>query len=88
MSLDMKRIGGALILAGAGALWPTAYCAVTDATLTPYQRALSAAWCGAGQPTLEFLGHCPACWAGTAAFLIAAVMVLASSRRLRPQDAA
>lgn len=87
MSLDMKRIGAASVLTGAGALWPTAFCAVTDALLTPYQRALSAAWCGAGEPTLEFLGHCPACWAGAAAFLIAAAMMLAPSRRLRPQAA-
>lgn len=88
MSLDLKRMGAASFLAGAGALWPTAFCAVTDAMLTPYQRALSAAWCGAGEPAFEFLGHCPACWAGAAAFLIAAAMMLAPNRQLRRQDAA
>lgn len=83
MSLDMKRMGAASLLAGAGALWPNALCAVTDAMLTPYQRALNAAWCGGGQPALEMLGHCPACWAGAAAFLIAAAMMLAPSRPRR-----
>jgi hypothetical protein len=87
MSLDMKRVGAASMLASAGALWPTAFCAVTDAMLTPYQRALSAAWCGAGDPAVEFLGHCPACWAGAAAFLIAAAMMLAPSRQPRRQAA-
>ena len=88
MSLDMKRIGAATLLASAGALWPTAFCAATDAMLTPYQRALDAAWCGGSQATFEVLGHCPACWAGAAAFLIAAALMLSPSRQLRPQAAA
>lgn len=88
MSLDMKRMGAASLLAGAGALWPTAFCAATDAMLPPYQRALDAAWCGGGQATFEFLGHCPACWAGAAAFLIAAALMLGPSRQLRRQAGA
>jgi hypothetical protein len=80
MSLDMKRAAGASLLAGAGAVWPSTLCAITDAAKTPYQRALDAAWCGAGQAQFEVLGHCPACWAGAAAFLIAALAVLGVNR--------
>lgn len=87
MNFDMKRMSAASLLAGAGALWPTAFCAAKDAMLTPYQRALNAAWCGAGEPVIQFLGHCPACWAGAAAFVIAAAALLAPSRQPRRQAA-
>jgi hypothetical protein len=80
MSLDIKRKVAASFLAGAGALWPATFCAATDAMLSPYQRALEAAWCGAGQARFEALGHCPACWAGAAAFLLAAAALLSHRR--------
>jgi len=58
----------------AAALWPTALCAITDAAATPLQRAMQGAWCGAGPQAFEVLGHCPACWSGAAAFLLAAAI--------------
>lgn len=88
MSLDKYKVAAASALTAAGLAWPTLLCAATDAMLTPYQRALSASWCGQGQATLEILGHCPACWAGTAAFLLAAIAVLQVSRPRRQLAAA
>ncbi len=67
-----RAIGVAALLAAAFA-WPTLLCAITDALRSPYERALSSAWCGgAPQAAFEFLGHCPACWAGALALTLAA----------------
>ncbi len=83
MRLDEKRVTVASILAAAGTVWPAALCAATDALRSPYQRALDAAWCGAGQARFEVLGHCPACWAGAAAFLLGAALMLFSQQARR-----
>jgi len=85
MRLDEKRVTVASVLAAAGTVWPAALCTITDAMRSPYQRALDAAWCGAGQARFEVLGHCPACWAGAAALLLAAAVML--SHRQSPQRA-
>lgn len=65
------------------AAWPTTLCAITDATASPLQRALQTSWCGSGPQALEILGHCPACWAGAAAFLLAAALAAAAPRSRR-----
>lgn len=67
---------GAMILFSAAALWPSALCALTTAMTSPYQRALTAAWCGAEPQSFEVLGHCSACWSGAVAFALAGLALL------------
>ncbi len=72
-----------------GALWPALYGALTAWTRTPLERALYESWCGsAPHAGAEFLGHCAACWSGTAAFMLAGALALAVSRRRRSRAAA
>jgi hypothetical protein len=80
MGFEANSVRAASVLAAAGTAWPSGLCFLTDLAASPYERAVSAAWCGAGSPALEFLGHCPACWTGAAAFIFASIMVLASGR--------
>lgn len=87
MRAESTRFDVASAFIVAAAAWPPALCAITEAMATPLQRAMRDAWCGAGPQTLEFLGHCPACWSGAAAFLVAAAMS-APSPRPRPLRAA
>ncbi len=85
MRVESTRINVASAFVVAAAAWPTALCAITEAMTTPLQRALQTSWCGGAPQSLELLGHCPACWSGAAAFLLAAAFVLGapSPRRLR-----
>lgn len=68
---------GALLVAAVA--WPSLLCALTDALRSPYERALSSAWCGGAASTnVEFLGHCPACWSGALALALAAALIASS----------
>lgn len=84
MRIESTRINVASAFVGAAAIWPSALCAITEAMATPLQRAMQVASCGdAAQPFL-LMGHCPACWSGSAAFLLAATLALGApiARRL------
>lgn len=71
---SIARWGAPSTLAGAAALWPSAYCALTSALATPYERILAASACGAApRAAFEVLGHCPTCWAGMGMLGLAAV---------------
>jgi hypothetical protein len=85
MHAESIRTNVASAFVAAAAVWPTALCAIADVAMTPLQRALQTSWCGTGPQALEFLGHCPACWSGAAAFLVAATVAIAAPipRRLR-----
>ncbi|MEZ5994607.1 MAG: hypothetical protein R3C25_02540 [Hyphomonadaceae bacterium] len=83
-----KRILTGATLGALSALWPTLLCAITHATMSPLERALSGAICGEGPQTLEFLGHCLACWSGAAAFAAAALLVALAPSRQRALRAA
>jgi hypothetical protein len=76
MRVDKHQVNAAFAFAGAAVLWPSLLCAVTEALATPLQRAMNAAWCGGASQAAALLGHCPACWAGSAAFMAAAVLSL------------
>lgn len=69
------RQTAATMLALAGAAWPSAHCALAWLTATPLQRLMADAWCGRGPDAVAFLGHTPACWAGAAALMAAAMLV-------------
>lgn len=76
----IERRGMAWLLLGAAAVWPSALCTITAATATPYERALSASWCGAAPHAAAFFAHCPACWFGAAAIAMAGTVLLRSSK--------
>jgi hypothetical protein len=82
MGFDTTRVRLAFTFAGAGIAWPTLHCALTEATMTPLQRALSASWCGAGPQTVDFLGHTATCWVSAVAFFLAAALLIALPRRI------
>jgi hypothetical protein len=64
----------AALLAAASA-WPSLLCAFAGALRSPYEQALSSAWCGAAPRTaFQILGHCPACWSGALALALAAAL--------------
>jgi hypothetical protein len=61
--------------------WPSLAGALIKATLSPYERASQTAWCGGPlHESYALLGHCAACWLGSATLLIAAFMVSMASR--------
>lgn len=80
MRVDKHRVNAAFAFASAAVLWPSLLCAMTDALATPLQRAMNTAWCGGAAQAATLLGHCPACWAGAAAFMAAAALSLAMPR--------
>jgi hypothetical protein len=72
----------ALALFAAAAAWPIIVARLTALTMSPLDRVLGAAWCGApmhGQSA--FLGHCAACWAGSALFAAIGFLFLATERK-------
>lgn len=85
MLVESARNSVAFAFVAAAAAWPTALCAITNAMMTPLQRALQTSWCGGAPHALELLGHCPACWSGATALLLAAAYMLnaPSSQRRR-----
>ncbi len=63
------------------AAWPSVMGWVSNALMTPYERALREAFCGVPfHAASAFLGHCAACWSGSAV-LIAAGVALAHAAR-------
>lgn len=68
-------------LVGAG-LWPMAYDALQRALMSPLERALRDSYCGEGLHTgLALLGHCAACWTGSALLIAAAAVLISGSRK-------
>lgn len=88
MHVASARTKAASAFVAAATAWPTALCAITDAMMTPLQRALQTSWCGGTPQASEFLGHCPACWSGAAAFLLAALLVASAPIPARLRAAA
>lgn len=81
---NTKLTFAAAALVATGAAWPWIVGAVSNLFLSPYERALRSAWCGlAPHARVEVLGHCPACWAGSAAFVLAALALLHEGLRTR-----
>lgn len=61
--------------------WPTVAGALFKLTLSPYERALQNAWCGGAlHESYALLGHCAACWFGSAILVTAAALVALASR--------
>lgn len=62
--------------------WPTIVTTLENALMSPLQRATRDATCGSPfHSGFEFLGHCAACWAGSAILVATGLIVLISSGR-------
>lgn len=67
--------------AGAAA-WPIAMGQFANVLRSPLDQAMREAWCGAPyHATTEFLGHCAACWTGSALLAAVGAWLLVSARR-------
>lgn len=75
--LETRHLVGSLLLLSAAA-WPCAMGALGRLILSPTEELLRAAWCGvAPHSSFTLLGHCAACWAGSAILGAAAAFLLA-----------
>ena len=65
--------------AAAGA-WPTLVAALGNAMMSPLERVVQNSICGTPLHTApELLGHCVACWAGSAILVATGIVVLMSN---------
>lgn len=65
--------------AAAGA-WPSIVAALESALMSPYERILRTSICGAPlHASPELMGHCAACWAGSAILVATGVLVFMSN---------
>jgi len=75
----------ALMCFAAAAAWPTAMGWLANAMASPLERALRNAWCGVPfHSASEILGHCAACWSGSAILVATGLCLLAPARRRAP----
>lgn len=74
----------ALACFAAAAAWPVVMGQLATAIMSPLERAMREAWCGAPHhATTEFLGHCAACWAGSALLAAFGLALLTNARRVQ-----
>lgn len=79
--MTQRGIVSLACFAAAGA-WPTIVTTLENALMSPLQRAAREAICGSPfHSGFEFLGHCAACWAGSAILVATGLIVLISSGR-------
>lgn len=78
----------ALACFAAAAAWPIAVGQLAKILMSPLERAMREAWCGAPyHATNEFLGHCAACWTGSALLIAVGLWLLLVARRTQVVDA-
>ena len=63
----------------AAAVWPWLIGALAGLLMSPLERASQSAWCGMPQHVAVFLGHCTACWAGSAIIAATGALLLWSA---------
>jgi hypothetical protein len=79
--MSQRSLVSLICFAAAGA-WPSVYAALDLAFMSPLQRALRQSICGDPMHSaFAFLGHCPACWAGSAMLVLAGLAALLINRR-------
>ena len=79
--MTQRSLSAVACLTGA-ALWPAAYDALQRALMSPLERALRDSYCGEGLHTgFALLGHCAACWTGSALLITAAAALVLRSRK-------
>jgi hypothetical protein len=73
---------GALACFAGAAAWPIAMGQLATALMSPLERAMREAWCGAPyHASSEFFGHCAACWIGSAMLAALGMWLLSTTRR-------
>lgn len=61
----------------AAGVWPAVVSAIEFVLMSPLQRALRDSFCGSPlHGSLELLGHCSACWMGSALLLATGLLIL------------
>lgn len=79
--MTRRSLSAFACLTGA-AIWPSAYDAAQTTFMSPVERALRESYCGeALHAGLAVLGHCAACWAGSALLVAAALALLSGWRK-------
>ncbi|MBL8545977.1 MAG: hypothetical protein JNL81_05900 [Hyphomonadaceae bacterium] len=79
--MSQRSIVSLICFASAGA-WPSVYAALESALMSPLQAALRDSICGApAHGAIALLGHCPACWVGSAMLILAGLAALVTSGR-------
>jgi hypothetical protein len=69
----------------AAAAWPVAMGALASALMPPLERAMRDAFCGVPyHDAAAFMGHCAACWAGSAILGAAGLWLVTQPRREQP----
>src|SRR5690242_794552 len=71
---------GCFVAAGA---WPWLVGALAGALMSPLEQATQNAWCGMPHQGVVFLGHCAACWVGSAILVATAGLLFWSDNPLR-----
>lgn len=76
----------ALACFAAAAAWPAVFGSVTTLWISPLERAMRESACGAAyHASSEWLGHCAACWGGSAALVaVGSWLLMVARRRQRP----
>lgn len=65
----------------AASVWPTLVAKAELILMSPLQRAVRESICGSPyHATFEVLGHCAACWAGSAVLIATGLVVLLADR--------
>lgn len=67
----------------AAAAWPTLFGVIASSLMSPLERATRDSICGISHHGAELLGHCAACWAGSA-ILVAAGLIAFLTHRAEP----
>ncbi|MBI3437518.1 MAG: hypothetical protein HY054_02475 [Proteobacteria bacterium] len=69
----------------AAAAWPWLVGKFASLLMSPLDRAAQSAWCGLPmRSSYELLGHCAACWVGSALLSVVGVLVLKQVDRRAP----
>jgi hypothetical protein len=85
VSLMTQRSLLSLACFAAAGAWPSLVTALERALMSPLQRAIRDAICGSPfHAGFELLGHCAACWAGSAILVATGLIVLVSSSARTP----
>jgi hypothetical protein len=80
--MTLRSLLSLACFAAAGA-WPLLVTTLENALISPLQRATRDAICGSPfHAGFELLGHCAACWAGSAILVATGIIVLVSNRRV------
>ena len=68
----------------AAAVWPTLFGVAASSLMSPLERAMRESICGFSHHGAAILGHCAACWAGSAILVAAGLIAFLTHSRAEP----